>query len=238
MGGWGSGHQGRRRPCVEAAQRLDASTLKRCGALELGASVRFGWAACNAGPALEMTFTARAPSPWYEPPEAPEGSTGPPPPRATLDLEITDSGGRCINRLVGVEFRALGPKGAGSRAWLICPLCEGRAARLYLSARELLCRKCAGMVHRSSQVSRLERLDRKLDKLNRALGVPEFGPGGFLFQPPPRPKGMKWVRYWPLSMAWKMAALQRFDLIFTPAVARQFGMSHTSPMVNRRTAPR
>ncbi len=182
---------------------LDVTMLRRAGGLAEGGGVTWGW---SNGHRLTLDHR-RAESPGLAV-ELVVGSN-------TLDL---------INRVIGVELAPLGLPGGGARAWWRCPACQGRAARLYVSGAELLCRRCAGLVHRSSQAGRVERLDRKLDKLNRRLGAPGFGAGDGRFRPPARPASMTLATYERLALAWKDTADRRFDAIFTPACLRRLGV--------------
>lgn len=70
----------------------------------------------------------------------------------------------------------------GSRAWLRCTWCDGRAAVLYLVGHAFKCRRCAGLAYPSQLEQAHARAVRSHDKIKARL----IGPHGT------KPKGMHW----------------------------------------------
>lgn len=96
----------------------------------------------------------------------------------------------------------------GSRAWFTCPVCERRAAILYLSEIPI-CRICSRLVYRSQAEDDLARNWRRNRKMRVRLGQAEGDP----WKLPPRPKGMHQATYSRLRLDWTRETLQRAEMI-------------------------
>jgi hypothetical protein len=80
--------------------------------------------------------------------------------------------------------------------WFVCPGCGGHAYKLYVHPNEVRwrCSRCTGLPPRSNQLSKKQRLARRLKKINDLLGVPHW-------LPPEQiriPAGMQWVDFYRL----------------------------------------
>ncbi len=87
----------------------------------------------------------------------------------------------------------------GQRQWLVCPHCKRRVRVLYGGKRNLFrCRKCYGLVYRSTHLAWHERADTQADKLALKLcGGDRKQYDGETF--PDKPKWMRWATYWHLE---------------------------------------
>jgi hypothetical protein len=79
------------------------------------------------------------------------------------------------------------------RWWFLCPSTGQRCAKLFLpnGGRYFLSRAAYGLGYASQRGSKADRLQRKVLKLNRALG----GEGEYGSPTPQKPKGMHWRTY-------------------------------------------
>ena len=59
----------------------------------------------------------------------------------------------------------------GKRVWFTCPYCLGRCAILYIMGRHYVCRKCAGVVHKSNIQDDIQRRLNKAGKLRVKIGA-------------------------------------------------------------------
>lgn len=189
MGGLGSGgHNSKGRRIVEGFYRLDASALKRLGALEAGYEGELSWKGSNGrpGPAfrlkaatgrIHLTYCWRkGDGPW------------------TLQEEQV---------LLTHHPRHFG----GRETYFLCPNCARTAKRLYGAGVRYLCRTCHGLVHASSQERPGNRATRKNQKLRRKLGV-EIGLGEWIG---PKPKGMHQKTFEKISARIHMAESEVYD---------------------------
>ena len=79
----------------------------------------------------------------------------------------------------------------GHRVWWRCPCCNARVGVLYWAGWRWQCRKCAGLVHKSTRQSDDSQAYSKVDRIREKLGW-----GGGLCSPMGgRPKGMHWGTY-------------------------------------------
>ena len=94
---------------------------------------------------------------------------------------------------VGVAWRPC--RLGGSRPLFVCPECEKRRINLHCVDGVWRCRTCSGLRY---DCQRLGRGDRKLlraARLRQSVGQTD----AFIFDPVPRPKHMKWSRYFALD---------------------------------------
>ena len=104
----------------------------------------------------------------------------------------------------------------GRRQWLLCPHCQRRVRVLYGGKRNLFrCRKCYGLVYRSTHLAWHERADTQADKLALKLcgGDRKLYDGETL---PEKPKRMRWAtyhrleeRYYDLKDRWELSVEQK-----------------------------
>lgn len=83
----------------------------------------------------------------------------------------------------------------GARPWFRCPVgrCQRRVAVLHLSGGGFVCRRCARLAYAGQRTGLCERGWSKIEKANKALGLP-LGDGerrDFL----PKPKHMHWKTF-------------------------------------------
>lgn len=91
----------------------------------------------------------------------------------------------------------------GTRPWFLCPLCYGRAFKLY-GGRRFLCRSCRGFAYTSQRESDMYRLLTRAQDIRIRLG----GTGNTSAPFPPKPKGMHWRTYWRLRDESEEASLR------------------------------
>ena len=155
MGGYGSGHQGRKKPTVEEARTLDLSAFVRDGSLRAD-TYRTGTVTWRIGERItgtigytltlgeqdgeiRLVYTVRETTPVDE--------------RVCLEA--------CPQRLGGVRW------------WFRCPGCGRRAGKLHLppGGTRFVCRICGGLTYESVQKhdARLDALCRDPEALLRTL---------------------------------------------------------------------
>jgi len=86
----------------------------------------------------------------------------------------------------------------GRRAWFCCPGagCGRRVCKLYLRRHYFFCRQCHNLAYQSQHEDRPGRLRWGAQQIRTKLGGTMN-----LFEPfPPRPKYMRWLKYWLLAM--------------------------------------
>lgn len=85
----------------------------------------------------------------------------------------------------------------GARLWFVCPGCQGRAGKLYLTVRErrpgLLCRRCLNLGYSCQREDREQRQARKVKKLQAKLGG--SAQTSLQMPLPDKPRGMHWRTY-------------------------------------------
>jgi len=109
-----------------------------------------------------------------------------------LAYTIQDTAGHTVDKGISLVIsRVLKPYG-GSQPYLLCPSCETRVLLVYLTNGDLVCRKCADLVHSSSRERAGDRALRRTHKLCTRLG----DGGGFFIEMPARPPHMRWRTYY------------------------------------------
>lgn len=92
----------------------------------------------------------------------------------------------------------------GHRVWWKCPCCHARVAVLYWEDARWQCRKCAGLVHKSTRQTEVSAAYERVNKIRDKLGW-----GGGLCSPMGgRPKGMHWKTYAQLMQQLTEASIQ------------------------------
>jgi len=81
----------------------------------------------------------------------------------------------------------------GSRPWFICPRCQGRRGLLLLVGGRFACRRCYRLPYTSQTESRSDRATRRIRKVQKRLGNPDWE--NVLDPWFPKPKGMHWKTY-------------------------------------------
>lgn len=82
----------------------------------------------------------------------------------------------------------------GSRPWFTCPECQHRVGVLVIAGRLFACRKCYSLPYTSQTESRSDRASRRIRKIQKRLGSPEWENVLDLWFP--KPKGMHWKTYY------------------------------------------
>src|SRR5208283_282101 len=81
------------------------------------------------------------------------------------------------------------------RLWFRCPGCGRRVAILY-GEKYFRCRRCLGLVYRSQQVSPPDRARIRTQRNRMKLG----GSPSLVSSFPPRPRYMRWSKYFPMMI--------------------------------------
>jgi hypothetical protein len=90
--------------------------------------------------------------------------------------------------------------GFGTRVFWQCAACGRRVARVYRNAHyRFVCRMCLRLVYRSQHESTLDRLQRRLQKLRRCLGIPPAERQHSVWRYP-KPRRMHYTTYLRLGM--------------------------------------
>lgn len=84
----------------------------------------------------------------------------------------------------------------GARTWFQCPGCGKRAVLLYFRNRAFRCRRCHGLVYRSTRQNKPDRLRAKARRIRKRLG----GTGAIGDKFPGKPKGMHRLTYKRLAL--------------------------------------
>lgn len=176
MGGWNSGRRGGR-PLKEDGTAIDLALMLRKGWLKDGQ--------CGTGRLTWSDGTGWSASISYQYDMlVPENA------RLTLIYRNRRVGEEWIDRRQEVRLVYTAPPFGGRRWWLLCPVSNNRAAKLYLPAGGdvFASRKAWGIAYRSQRSQARDRAFERLFALQRRLGCPEGWE-----QPIWRPKGM-WQR--------------------------------------------
>jgi hypothetical protein len=81
----------------------------------------------------------------------------------------------------------------GSRPWFTCPDCHNRVGVLVCAGKLFKCRKCCDLPYASQTESRSDRASRRIRKIQKRLGNPDWENVLDLWFP--KPKGMHWKTY-------------------------------------------
>lgn len=108
-------------------------------------------------------------------------------------IEVAHRSGcfRAVVRLVKTHQRL-----GGYRIWFQCPSCEDKRTKLYLLGHRLVCRGCANLAYRSSQMADFNRYVQQIGKVFDQLEQYADNP---FFSPYERPKGMHRKAYTKLA---------------------------------------
>jgi len=138
MGGYGSGWQGQRKATVEESLTLSASALTRKGVLVTGqhASGQWWWAYEGEAPHAKIGYEADLRDMDC----------------AWLRLHYS-ANGEPVNYTVRLTWTR--PHYGGVRWWLVCPMTNKRAAKLYLppGAHQFACREAHDLTYTSCRES-------------------------------------------------------------------------------------
>lgn len=148
MGGFGSGRYrrtGGRRKCEDAFP-LDIRKLHRSGCLVPGNYLSWSW--------LRRGKKYASIGAWVE-----EGY---------MILEYTHNDEVARQR---IPFNWTTPEYGGKRRWFTCPHCFGRCAVLYSMGQYYGCRACAGVVHKSTGKTSVDRKVIQAVRLRRKIGA-------------------------------------------------------------------
>src|SRR5262249_41643727 len=81
----------------------------------------------------------------------------------------------------------------GRRTWLLCSHCWRRAGVLVFVGRQIACRRCLRLPYRCQGETKEDRATRKLMKIQKRLGNPDYENVLDLYLP--KPKRMRWRTY-------------------------------------------
>ncbi len=171
MGGWGSGWHRASAPLVERCKKIDLADLKKHKAtLDEGEGVSMSEALVSLRyPGLRLRYWAKHP----------------------------DGRQHYLDEVV--PFAYTPTQFGGQRQWLLCPSCHRRVRVLYGGKRNLFrCRKCYGLVYRSTR----ERWDERAERQAYNLAMKMCGGDRKLYDGdtlPDKPKRMRWETYWRLE---------------------------------------
>ena len=175
MGGFGSGHYYRisKQATMEEHLKTNIGFLSKQGYLKSGVIATLSWScgdeprgsiSMRAGPSM-ITFSYTFTS-YDKEPESVE-----------QDIYITRT---------PCHF-------GGSRPWFICPICHRRVGVLVCAGRLFACRQCHHLPYACQMESRSDRASRRIRKIQKRLGNPEWeNVIDYWF---PKPKGMHWRTY-------------------------------------------
>lgn len=99
--------------------------------------------------------------------------------RASLKYSYS---GRQVSKIIELAYTPC--NFGGSRAWFRCPHCRRRSAKLYLVSGQWYCRKSLNLTYASKSLSPIDRIHRRIARLEAKLD--EDGE---------KPKGMHWRTY-------------------------------------------
>lgn len=165
MGGYGSGISGCK-PKSEQVRKIDIRYMNRNGMLEFGASTTWNW---SYGDKILEGISIDC---WGN----------------TLTLH-QDNDPKHIEQSILLTWTSC--HYGGQRPWFLCPVCNRRAAILYMASASLSCSKCQNITYYSRCETKLDRLLRKKNKLRKRLTVDD-GWGLDFFC---KPKGMHQKTY-------------------------------------------
>lgn len=126
--------------------------------------------------------------------------------RVVLRYKARESGGNWapIEDSISLDLTtsALGRE----RLWFLCPGCGRRVAILF-GGKYFRCRRCLGLVYKSQQVSPPERALSRIQRNRTKLG----GIPSLLASFPPKPRYMRWSKYFRMMEEDKKVVSQYFD---------------------------
>jgi hypothetical protein len=175
VGGYGSGHYYRsnRQPTIEEHVRAEIGYLSKRGYLQPGIAKKLSWS-CNGEPSGSISVKGGSNMVIFRYTSTPRGGES-----EGIELRIQIVRTHC-------HF-------GGSRPWFICPGCYKRVGVLVCRETYFVCRICSKLRYACQQESKLERTSRRIRKIQRRLGSPDW----YNVLEPwfPKPKGMHWNTY-------------------------------------------
>ena len=175
MGGFGSGtwHRSGKRTTLEECNRVELNWMKRTGMLRSGTTGTLSWS-CGGEERGSIGFDVWSDfirfryrvTPW--------------------DAEPYD-----VARCASFDYTRCHI--GGRRLWSLCPDCRRRVGVLVVSGPRIACRHCSRVIYACQAESRSDRAARKLRKIQRRLGNPDYENVLDLYLP--KPKRMRWRTY-------------------------------------------
>jgi hypothetical protein len=174
VGGRNSGTWSRdKRPSLEEHRRLDIHHLRRTGLLIPGSSSGYAW---YRGDEKSGSVNLRAL----------EG-------RIIISYRLTPAEGESQDVAQAVSLGYTRCHFGGSRPWFHCPMCGSRVGVLAFTQARFACRRCCRLRYACQSESTLWRAARRLKKVQKRLGNPNYED---VIDPYlPRPKWMRWWTY-------------------------------------------
>jgi hypothetical protein len=175
MGGFGSGHYYRisKQDTFEEYRRVYINFLAKQGMLRTGTVGTMSW---NRGGEPSGTITVR-------------GGSG----SVTFCYTCTMYGGDPEKIEQQIDIEQTPCHFGGSRSWFTCPTCFNRVGVLVGAGKLFKCRKCYQLPYMCQTESRSDRASRRIRKIQKRLGNPDWE--NVLYPRFPKPKGMHWKTY-------------------------------------------
>ena len=137
--------------------------------------------------------------------------------RLTLRYEVrTADGWEWRDQIAFLEWLPAGP---GHRPYFGCPICGGRAVKLYQRG-SFACRVCHDLAYTSAQSSPSDRAILKIAKIRQRLG----GDSNMLGPLPPRRKYMRRATYERLVRTTEILRQKHMQAMLTPSLIKFLGL--------------